>query len=75
MEEEADEDAHGHITSLAVKRTFRRLGIAQKLMDQTARAMVEVFVIVLINKLTFHNAGFILYRELSQNMGEKLKFN
>lgn len=42
MEEEAEEEPHGHITSLAVKRTFRRLGIAQKLMDQTARAMVEV---------------------------------
>jgi N-alpha-acetyltransferase 10/11 len=44
MEEEADEDPHGHITSLAVKRTYRRLGTAQKLMDQTARAMIEVFV-------------------------------
>ncbi|KAI3408122.1 N-alpha-acetyltransferase daf-31 [Globodera pallida] len=44
MEEELEEDEpHGHITSLAVKRTFRRLGIAQKLMDQTARAMVEVY--------------------------------
>ena len=42
MEEEAEDEPHGHITSLAVKRTFRRLGIAQKLMDQTARAMVEV---------------------------------
>ncbi|CAK5105285.1 unnamed protein product [Meloidogyne enterolobii] len=43
MEEEADEDPHGHVTSLAVKRTFRRLGIAQKLMDQAARAMIEVY--------------------------------
>lgn len=43
MEEEADEDPHGHITSLAVKRTYRRLGTAQKLMDQTARAMIEVY--------------------------------
>jgi len=48
MEEEADEDPHGHVTSLAVKRTFRRLGIAQKLMDQAARAMIEVLVIVYI---------------------------
>lgn len=43
MEEEADDDPHGHITSLAVKRSYRRLGLAQKLMDQTARAMIETF--------------------------------
>ena len=42
MDDDAPEDApKGHITSLAVKRTFRRLGIAKKLMDQAARAMVE----------------------------------
>ncbi len=34
---------HGHITSLAVKRSHRRLGIAQKLMEQASRAMVENF--------------------------------
>uniref|UniRef100_A0A915CTB9 N-terminal amino-acid N(alpha)-acetyltransferase NatA n=1 Tax=Ditylenchus dipsaci TaxID=166011 RepID=A0A915CTB9_9BILA len=43
MEEESEEEAHGHITSLAVKRTYRRLGLAQKLMDQTSRAMVETY--------------------------------
>merc|ERR1712062_579702 len=43
MEEETEDDPHGHITSLAVKRSHRRLGLAQKLMDQTARAMVETF--------------------------------
>jgi len=46
MEEEPDDGesgAHGHITSLAVKRTYRRLGMAQKLMDQTARAMIETY--------------------------------
>ncbi|KAL1228844.1 hypothetical protein TSPI_11052 [Trichinella spiralis] len=41
--EEDSEEPHGHITSLAVKRSYRRLGIAQKLMDQTAIAMVETF--------------------------------
>ena len=36
MEEETsgEEESHGHITSLAVKRSHRRLGLAQKLMDQ-----------------------------------------
>eukprot|EP00095_Tigriopus_kingsejongensis_P010619 maker-scaffold1028_size131186-snap-gene-0.45 protein:Tk10619 transcript:maker-scaffold1028_size131186-snap-gene-0.45-mRNA-1 annotation:"n-terminal acetyltransferase complex ard1 subunit homolog a" len=48
MEEETEgsagsDEPHGHITSLAVKRSHRRLGLAQKLMDQTARAMVETF--------------------------------
>lgn len=43
--EEDPEDAvpHGHITSLAVKRSYRRLGLAKKLMDQASRAMVECF--------------------------------
>lgn len=43
MEEDADDVPHGHITSLAVKRSHRRLGLAQKLMDQASRAMVETF--------------------------------
>ena len=36
MEEETsgEDETHGHITSLAVKRSHRRLGLAQKLMDQ-----------------------------------------
>lgn len=44
MEEEpADGIAHGHITSLSVMRTHRRLGIAEKLMRMSQRAMAEVF--------------------------------
>lgn len=42
-EEDSEDDPHGHITSLAVKRSHRRLGLAQKLMDQSSRAMVECF--------------------------------
>ncbi|MCJ1460607.1 N-terminal acetyltransferase A complex catalytic subunit ard1 [Mycoblastus sanguinarius] len=34
---------HGHITSLSVMRTHRRLGLAEKLMRQSQRAMVETF--------------------------------
>ena len=35
MDEDGDEnDIHGHITSLAVRRTYRRLGLASKMMDQ-----------------------------------------
>lgn len=44
MEEDPEDSVpHGHITSLAVKRSHRRLGLAQKLMDQASRAMVESF--------------------------------
>uniref|UniRef100_H2YBS6 N-terminal amino-acid N(alpha)-acetyltransferase NatA n=1 Tax=Ciona savignyi TaxID=51511 RepID=H2YBS6_CIOSA len=43
MEEDPDEATHGHITSLAVKRSHRRLGLARKLMDHASRAMVEAF--------------------------------
>ncbi|KAL6864035.1 acyl-CoA N-acyltransferase [Trichoderma novae-zelandiae] len=44
MEEEpTDGIQHGHITSLSVMRTHRRLGIAEKLMRQSQLAMVETF--------------------------------
>ncbi|KEY72058.1 hypothetical protein S7711_00075 [Stachybotrys chartarum IBT 7711] len=44
MEEEpSDGVPHGHITSLSVMRTHRRLGIAEKLMRQSQLAMVESF--------------------------------
>uniref|UniRef100_A0A2K5RUQ6 N-terminal amino-acid N(alpha)-acetyltransferase NatA n=1 Tax=Cebus imitator TaxID=2715852 RepID=A0A2K5RUQ6_CEBIM len=43
MEEDADDVPHGHITSLAVMRSHWHLGLAQKLMDQASRAMIENF--------------------------------
>lgn len=44
MEEEpTDGVQHGHITSLSVMRTHRKLGIAEKLMRQSQLAMVETF--------------------------------
>ncbi|KAJ1938284.1 N-terminal acetyltransferase A complex catalytic subunit ard1 [Linderina pennispora] len=33
----------GHITSLSVMRSYRRLGLADRLMNQAQRAMVEIF--------------------------------
>jgi ribosomal protein S18 acetylase RimI-like enzyme len=41
MEEDAD-IPHGRITSLAVLRTHRKLGLATRLMQSTQKAMVEV---------------------------------
>eukprot|EP00128_Syssomonas_multiformis_P000856 Colp12_sorted_trinity150504_noHs@30827 len=43
MEEDTTEPPHGHITSLAVMRTHRRLGLAEKLMKQACMAMIENF--------------------------------
>ncbi|KAG1435511.1 hypothetical protein G6F56_013948 [Rhizopus delemar] len=42
-EEEPSDVPHGHITSLSVMRTYRRLGIAQKLMTQSTLNMSQVF--------------------------------
>ncbi|KAI8909735.1 acyl-CoA N-acyltransferase [Gorgonomyces haynaldii] len=42
MDEESKEP-HGHITSLAVMRSWRRLGIADKLMREAQKAMKENF--------------------------------
>lgn len=44
MEEDPPDGVqHGHITSLSVMRTHRRLGIAERLMRMSQRAMAEVF--------------------------------
>lgn len=64
MEEESDDEPHGHITSLAVKRTYRRLGLAQKLMDHTARAMIENYNAryVSLHVRVSNRAAFSLYK-------------
>lgn len=44
--EEDEEDTkliHGHITSISVLRTHRRMGLATKLMKQAINAMSEVY--------------------------------
>jgi peptide alpha-N-acetyltransferase len=41
--EDDGEDVHGHITSLSVLRTHRKLGLATQLMNLTAKAMVESY--------------------------------
>jgi len=44
MEEDpSDGIQHGHITSVSVMRSYRRLGFAEKLMRLSQRAMVENF--------------------------------
>ncbi|KAF1928532.1 N-acetyltransferase complex ARD1 subunit [Didymella exigua CBS 183.55] len=66
MEEEpADGVPHGHITSLSVMRTHRRLGLAEKLMRQSQRAMAETFdaSYVSLHVRKSNTAALHLYRE------------
>ncbi|KAK9459772.1 acyl-CoA N-acyltransferase [Lipomyces oligophaga] len=44
MEEDPEDGIpHGHITSLSVMRTYRRMGLAGKLMQQSLRSMAECY--------------------------------
>ncbi|KAH8596519.1 acyl-CoA N-acyltransferase [Bisporella sp. PMI_857] len=66
MEEDPPDGVqHGHITSLSVMRTHRRLGIAEKLMKQSQRAMVETFnaQYVSLHVRVSNNAALRLYRD------------
>ena len=63
-EEEAPE-VHGHITSLAVLRTHRKMGIAQKLMTASQEAMAETFQAeyVSLHVRKSNRAAFSLYNQ------------
>lgn len=66
MEEDpADGIPHGHITSLSVMRTHRRLGLAEKLMRQSQRAMAETFAAhyVSLHVRVSNQAALHLYRD------------
>ncbi|KAF8165536.1 acyl-CoA N-acyltransferase [Crassisporium funariophilum] len=45
MDEEVaeGEEAHGHVTSISVLRSYRRLGLANKLMIQSQTAMANIY--------------------------------
>jgi len=43
MEEEPVDAPHGHVTSISVLRSYRRLGLAKKLMLLSQEAMATVF--------------------------------
>ncbi|GAB7364873.1 hypothetical protein MBLNU230_g5664t1 [Neophaeotheca triangularis] len=66
MEEDpSDGIQHGHITSLSVMRTHRRLGLAEKLMRQSQRAMYETYgaVYVSLHVRESNFAALSLYRD------------
>ncbi|EGW33702.1 uncharacterized protein SPAPADRAFT_59069 [Spathaspora passalidarum NRRL Y-27907] len=63
--EAEDKTPHGHITSLSVMRTYRRMGIAEKLMKQSLYAMCEVFgaQYVSLHVRKSNRAALHLYRD------------
>merc|ERR1711972_454273 len=63
MGEEDAESPHGHITSLAVLRTHRKLGIASKLMRASMEVMEETFdaEYVSLHVRYTNRAAFTLY--------------
>lgn len=63
--EAADKTPHGHITSLSVMRTYRRMGIAEKLMRQSLYAMCELFgaQYVSLHVRKSNHAALHLYRD------------
>ncbi|RDW60882.1 hypothetical protein BP6252_12265 [Coleophoma cylindrospora] len=76
MEEDPPDGVqHGHITSLSVMRTHRRLGIAEKLMRQSQRAMVETFgaQYVSLHVRVSNNAALRLYRDTLGFVNEKVE--
>ena len=63
--EESKSDMHGHITSLAVNRKYRRLGLAGKLMLQAELSLKQVYDIkyVTLHVRRSNSAAFKLYNE------------
>ncbi|RFU27915.1 hypothetical protein B7463_g8406, partial [Scytalidium lignicola] len=76
MEEDPPDGVqHGHITSLSVMRTHRRLGIAEKLMRQSQRAMVETYgaQYVSLHVRVSNGAALHLYRDTLGFQTEKIE--
>jgi ribosomal protein S18 acetylase RimI-like enzyme len=64
MEEDSNE-VHGHITSLAVLRSHRKLGLATKLMEASEKSMAETYdaEYVSLHVRKSNRAAFSLYKE------------
>lgn len=63
--EAADKTPHGHITSLSVMRSYRRMGLAEKLMRQSLYSMCESFdaKYVSLHVRRSNRAALHLYRD------------
>jgi len=67
MEEDVgpEDQAHGHVTSISVLRSYRRLGLAKKLMVQSQEAMATVYraSYVSLHVRRSNRAALSLYRD------------
>jgi len=67
MEEEVgkSEESHGHVTSISVLRSYRRLGLAKKLMEQSQKAMATIYgaSYVSLHVRKSNRAALNLYRD------------
>ncbi|KAI0311968.1 acyl-CoA N-acyltransferase [Amylostereum chailletii] len=67
MEEDVPEgeDMHGHVTSISVLRSYRRLGLAKKLMIQSQEAMASIYkaAYVSLHVRKSNRAALSLYRD------------
>ncbi|TFK71815.1 acyl-CoA N-acyltransferase [Pluteus cervinus] len=67
MEEDAGkgEELHGHVTSISVLRSYRRLGLAKKLMEQSQKAMATIYgaSFVSLHVRKSNRAALNLYRD------------
>jgi len=59
------EEPHGHVNSISVLRSYRRLGLAKKLMLLSQQAMVDVYdaSFVALHVRKTNNAALGLYRD------------
>jgi len=63
MEDEEPTDPHGHITSLAVLRSYRRLGLANKLMEQ-ARMSSPSLVLLFSSFRDLDGSSFVFLEKI-----------
>ncbi|TFK20069.1 acyl-CoA N-acyltransferase [Coprinopsis marcescibilis] len=63
--EEGSEEVHGHVNSISVLRTYRRLGLAKRLMLLSQEAMAEIYgaKFVSLHVRESNKAAIGLYRD------------
>ncbi|GAA6047994.1 hypothetical protein JCM3770_006461 [Rhodotorula araucariae] len=65
MDEDSVEDPHGHVTSISVLRNYRRLGLANKLMQLSQQAMKTTYgaSMVSLHVRKTNRAALALYKD------------
>uniref|UniRef100_A0A7S2RN65 N-acetyltransferase domain-containing protein n=1 Tax=Mucochytrium quahogii TaxID=96639 RepID=A0A7S2RN65_9STRA len=70
-DQKANKDLHGHITSLAVLRTHRKLGLATKLMRGAQRDMVDTFDAAYVS-LHVRRSNFAAFHLYADTLGYEI---